>query len=117
MSTFNISGNDFGGPAAFGDGSHAVGVHHNGPDPATLADLIRAVADLRVLLDRDRAARRDPAVGADLTAIEAELVRPDPGGTVVRSRIASLADRVAPVGVIVDAVARMGELAARMWPQ
>src|SRR5687768_7345233 len=106
MSTFNVSGNQFSSATSFGDGSHASSVHHGTPlDPAAVDALTRAVADLRTLLERDPAGHPDPAVLEDLAVIDAELVRPDPVETVVQSRIASLADRVAPVGVLVEAVA------------
>jgi len=118
MSTFNISDNEFHSATSFGDGSRARSVHHGAPlDPATVEAFTRAVADLRTLLDREPVDRRDPTVLEDLAVIDGELERSDPVEAVVRSRIASLADRVAPAGVLLDAVARIGEVATRLWPQ
>jgi hypothetical protein len=120
MSSFSFSGNNqFNSAAAFGDHAQASSVHHGGSlDPAAIERLTRAVAELRGLLERHPAAVREPAAArADVDVVDAELVSAEPDGQVVRSRLASLADQVAPLSVLADAVARISEAAMRLWPQ
>ncbi|GIH27069.1 hypothetical protein Aph01nite_53790 [Acrocarpospora phusangensis] len=100
-----ISGGNISGPVAAGD--HARAVQNISQTPAA-DDLI---ARIETLLTRHGRQLDDPAgAHADLRRIGSELALPNPDHTVIGSRLERLAQRVASIAVLAEAVATLATL-------
>jgi hypothetical protein len=114
--TFNVGGNQFNGPAAFGSGARAE--QHNGSAAAAVELLRREVAEIQRLLVAHLDEVDDPdAARHEVALVSQEIAKPAPDPGVMLPWLDRLIRRVNSVSALSDAVWRVYDNVQHHWPR